>query len=129
MKRFLLTTAFPDLRRTNGANRAVASKLRASVVRWCPSTARCSPAGQRNERNLASDAGAPTAASILRTGVGEGVERNVQPPQPGIQSLAPQDRERALCLVKKGDEQLAEGNISAARLYSESAADGGLAQG
>src|SRR5262245_6587283 len=26
MKRFLLTTAFPDLRRTNGANRAVASK-------------------------------------------------------------------------------------------------------
>jgi len=32
-------------------------------------------------------------------------------------------------LVKKGDEQLAEGNIAAARLFYERAADAGLAQG
>ena len=84
---------------------------------------------QRSERNLARDAGPPTSASILRAGVGEGAERNVQPPQPGIQTMAPQDRERAIRLVKKGDEQLAEGNISAARLFYERAADAGLAQG
>ena len=84
---------------------------------------------QRSERNLARDAGPPTSASILRAGVGEGAERSVQPPQPGIQTMAPQDRERAIRLVKKGDEQLAEGNISAARLFYERAADAGLAQG
>jgi hypothetical protein len=42
---------------------------------------------------------------------------------------AEQDRERAIRLVKKGDEQLAEGNIAAARLFYERAANIGLAQG
>ncbi len=99
-----------------------------SVLAESKATLAIAPAGQRNERTLARDAGAPTSASILRAGVGEGAERNVQPPQSGIQ-LPPQDRERALRLVKKGDEQLAEGNISAARLFYERAADAGLAQG
>ncbi|HKD58751.1 MAG TPA: hypothetical protein VKD45_14650 [Hyphomicrobiaceae bacterium] len=98
-----------------------------SVLAESRATLAIAAAGQRNER-LTRDAGAPTSASILRAGVGEGTERNVQPPQPGIQ-MAPQDRERALRLVKKGDEQLAEGNISAARLFYERAADAGLAQG
>ena len=31
--------------------------------------------------------------------------------------------------MKKGDEQLAEGNVAAARLFYERAADAGLAQG
>jgi peptidyl-prolyl cis-trans isomerase SurA len=43
--------------------------------------------------------------------------------------MATQDRERALRLVKRGDEQLAEGNVAAARLFYERAADAGLAQG
>jgi len=71
-----------------------------------------SPAGQKGEKNLvARDAPSPAAASILRAGVGDGTERSGQPPQPGAQSMTPQDRERALRLVKKGDEQLAEGNV------------------
>jgi hypothetical protein len=108
-----------------------------SVLAETKATLAISPAGQKNERNLMSrDAGPPPGATILRAGVGEGTERSGQPPQPGIQattpgiqSVAPQDRERALRLVKKGDEQLAEGNISAARLFYERAADVGLAQG
>jgi TPR repeat protein len=38
-------------------------------------------------------------------------------------------RERALRLVKKGDEQLAEGGIAQARLLYERAAEAGLALG
>src|SRR5262249_34685964 len=96
---------------------------------------------QKSERNLVTrDAAPPAAASILRAGVGEGTERTGQPPQlapqppqlapqPVIQPSAPEDRDRALRLVKKGDEQLAEGNVAAARLFYERAADAGLAQG
>jgi len=83
-----------------------------------------------NERNIMTrDAGPPPSATILRAGVGEGAERGGQSPQPGIQPMAPQDRERAIRLVKKGDEQLAEGNIAAARLFYERAANIGLAPG
>jgi len=72
-----------------------------------------------NERNIvARDTGPPPSATILRAGVGEGAERGGQPPQPGIQPMAPQDRERAIRLAKKGDEQLTEGNIAAAGLFS-----------
>ncbi|MBO0766810.1 MAG: sel1 repeat family protein, partial [Hyphomicrobiaceae bacterium] len=38
-------------------------------------------------------------------------------------------RQHALRLVKKGDEQLAEGGIAQARLLYERAAEAGLAQG
>jgi hypothetical protein len=101
-----------------------------AVLAETKATLSISPAGQKSERNLmARDQGPPSAATILRAGVGEGAERSGLPPQPGMQSMPPQDRERALRLVKKGDEQLAEGNISAARLFYERAADAGLAQG
>jgi len=50
-------------------------------------------------------------------------------PQEGQAKLAPEQRERALRLVKRGDEQLAEGGIAQARLLYESAAEAGLAQG
>jgi len=66
---------------------------------------------------------------VTDTLVTAGVQASGQPPQPGIQTMAPQDRERAIRLVKKGDEQLAEGNIAAARIFYERAADAGLAQG
>jgi hypothetical protein len=43
--------------------------------------------------------------------------------------LSPEAHERALRLVKKGNEQLAEGGIAQARLLYERAADAGLALG
>jgi len=102
-----------------------------SILAETKATLAISPAAQKNERSLvARDAGPPSSATILRAGVGE-AERSAsaQPPQPAIQAMTPQDRERAIRLVKKGDEQLAEGNIAAARLFYERAADVGLAQG
>lgn len=50
------------------------------------------------------------------------------PPVPGA-NLEPAERERALRLLKKGDEQLAEGGIAQARLLYERAAEIGLALG
>ena len=41
----------------------------------------------------------------------------------------PEQRDRALRLLKRGDEQLAEGGIAQARLLYERAAEAGLAQG
>jgi hypothetical protein len=48
-------------------------------------------------------------------------------PRPPV--LSSEERERALSYLKKGDEQLAEGNIAAARLFYIRAANAGLAQG
>jgi hypothetical protein len=47
---------------------------------------------------------------------------------PAPPAIAPEDRERALKLVAKGDEQLAQGLVAPARLLYERAADLGLAQ-
>lgn len=68
---------------------------------------------------------APTAAVTLRP----------PPPTPPMAApspaplLSPDARDRALRLIKKGDEQLTEGGIAQARLLYERAADAGLAQG
>jgi hypothetical protein len=87
-------------------------------------------AGQPSEKRQAQrDAGPPAVATILRAGVPEGAEPSAQSNQPTTRPMTPQDRERALRLVKKGEEQLADGNVSAARLFYERAADAGLAQG
>ncbi|HJZ33484.1 MAG TPA: hypothetical protein VKF35_20360 [Hyphomicrobiaceae bacterium] len=51
------------------------------------------------------------------------------PVQPVVPRSMPQDRERAMRLLTKGNEQLDEGNVSAARLFYERAADAGLAEG
>jgi len=99
-----------------------------SVLAETKSTLAISAAGQRSGNLVTRDAG-PPAASMLRAGVGDGSERSGQPPPPITQSTTSQDRERALRLVKKGDEQLGEGNIAAARLFYERAADAGLAEG
>jgi hypothetical protein len=76
----------------------------------------------------------PPPASILRAGTPlqapqEKLERAPAsiPPQ-GQAKLTPEQRERALRLVKRGDEQLAEGGIAQARLLYERAAEAGLAQ-
>jgi hypothetical protein len=78
----------------------------------------------------------PAVASILRAGPppdalprSPGMQTAPQaPPQAAPPAMTPQDRERAMRLVKKGDEQLAEGNVSGARLLYERAAEAGLAQ-
>ena len=44
-------------------------------------------------------------------------------------ALGPEAHARALRLVKKGDEQLAEGGVAQARLLYERAAEAGLAHG
>jgi hypothetical protein len=86
-------------------------------------------AGRKAEKPREPDPPAPVAATILRAGVPEGADRRAPPPPPAVQPPIPQERERALRLVKRGDEQLSEGNVAAARLFYERAADAGLAQG
>jgi len=66
---------------------------------------------------------APSAADVVRA-----APHQVVPP-PLAQPPAAEDRERALRLVRKGDEQLAEGGIAQARLVYERAAEAGLAEG
>jgi hypothetical protein len=67
-------------------------------------------------------AGAPLQADTPeRTGA------QIPPDRPD--KLTPEQRERALRLVRRGDEQLTEGGIAQARLLYERAAEAGLAQG
>jgi TPR repeat protein len=44
-------------------------------------------------------------------------------------NMTPEDRQRALEFVKRGHELMATGNVEAARMFYERAADAGLAQG
>lgn len=53
----------------------------------------------------------------------------VPPSSPAAPKLAPADRDRALRLMKKAEEQLAEGGIAQARLLYERAAEAGLPEG
>jgi hypothetical protein len=50
-------------------------------------------------------------------------------PYRGDPNVTPEDRQRALDFVKKGHELMATGNVEAARMFYERAADAGLAQG
>jgi TPR repeat protein len=50
-------------------------------------------------------------------------------PSPYRAEMTPEDRQRALEFVKKGHELMATGNVEAARMFYERAADAGLAQG
>jgi hypothetical protein len=76
---------------------------------------------------------APRAAAVLRAGPPpqpptRDAAPTLRPPAAGPR-LSPEVRARALRLVKKGDEQLAEGGIAQARLLYERAAEAGLALG
>jgi hypothetical protein len=78
-------------------------------------------------------AGPPGGAAMLRAGVPVELAPPRQDPgaamPPVVPRSQPQDRERAMRLLVKGNEQLEEGNVSAARLFFERAADAGLAEG
>ena len=90
--------------------------------------------GRQGDKNELVGTGAPASATILRAGAPlqappPAAECSAAPaPPPSVPRLTPEDRERATRLVKKGDEALFEGNISAARLFYERAADAGLAE-
>jgi hypothetical protein len=68
-------------------------------------------------------------AAILRTGPPLQPVPEERPIPPTGASPSPDARERAMRLVKRGDEQLAEGGIAQARLLYERAAEAGLALG
>ena len=79
---------------------------------------------KRTSANLNSESGHPASSTSETT------ERaGAQIPPDRQEKLTPEQRERALRLVKRGDEQLAEGGIAQARLLYERAAEAGLAQG
>ena len=73
----------------------------------------------------------PNTAAMLRTDPPQQPALEAQPAArpAGVPPLSPAARERALRLVKKGDEQLAEGAIAQARLLYERAAEAGSALG
>lgn len=52
-----------------------------------------------------------------------------QTPPPPVNTMSAAERDHAMRLVKRGDEQLADGGIAQARLFYERAAEAGLAQG
>jgi len=70
---------------------------------------------------------------MLRAGVPVDLAPSRQEPTAAAPPIVPRsqspDRERAMRLLVKGNEQLDEGNVSAARLFFERAADAGLAEG
>lgn len=79
----------------------------------------------------APDAKAPANTSVLRAGTEPPSEARPTISGSGLRSgpsMTPGDRERAVRLLQKGEEHLAEGNVSAARLMFERAADVGSAQ-
>lgn len=73
-------------------------------------------AGQPRQR------AAPQASAALTTAP-------IQQLAPSGPQLKPADQERALSFVRKGDENIAAGNITVARLFYQRAAEIGLAQG
>ena len=81
------------------------------------------------------DAAPPASASMLRaaapplpTAAVPEPSRGGPAPAAAAPPMTPQDRERAERLMKQGDEEIAGGNVSAARLLYERAAEAGLAQ-
>lgn len=75
---------------------------------------------------------APSAAAPATTSLMLRSSPDALPPRAETRSVPfsnPEARERALRLVKRGDEQLADGGVAQARLLYERAAEAGLAQG
>jgi hypothetical protein len=68
------------------------------------------------------------AASILRAGPPAVEKREPAPSAPTGQVMSAAEQQRAQRAMKKGDEELDAGNVAAARLLYEYAADAGLAQ-
>jgi hypothetical protein len=87
------------------------------------------PRRQSQDRapTLPSDAAMPRPAMRTET-PSEATEPHATPSEVPAGPKAPRDRERAQRLMEKGNQELESGNISAARLFFEYAADAGLAE-
>jgi TPR repeat protein len=76
---------------------------------------------------------AEAKSTLVVRGAGPGAPASASVQRPALErrapDLTPQDRQRAVGFVKKGEELMASGNVEAARLFYERAADAGLAQG
>jgi hypothetical protein len=83
---------------------------------------------QRKVPAPVSDAAMLRAGASIQSSPEAKEQRGPAPPVAAGQPMIPPDRERAQRLMKKGDQELEEGNLSAARLFYEYAADAGLAQ-
>jgi hypothetical protein len=75
----------------------------------------------------------PSATQVMRAGAAtqrppDAIEPKGPAPPTAGQIMTSQDRDRALRLLKRGDQELEEGNVAGARLLYERAADAGLAQ-
>jgi TPR repeat protein len=130
--------ALPDLRIMLPAGAAGRSEIvitlvavDGSVLAEAKATLAIAAARQLERGQVRRDAtGPPSTATILRAGAPlqpppEDADPRGPAPPP---TVTPQDRERAQRLLNKGDAQLEEGNVSAARLLYERAAEAGLAQ-
>jgi hypothetical protein len=132
--------ALPDLRIMLPAGAAGRSEIvitlvavDGSVLAEAKATLAIAAARQLERGQPRRDAtGPPSTATILRAGTPlQPPPETSDPPRgpaPPASTVTPQDRERAQRLMKKGDAQLDEGNVSAARLLYERAAEAGLAQ-
>jgi hypothetical protein len=83
----------------------------------------------RAAASQAKERAPPAGAAMLRAGVPVDVGAMKQEPTAPpavVPPSVPQDREKAIRLFARGNEQLEEGNISAARLFYERAAEAGL---
>jgi hypothetical protein len=101
-----------------------------SVLAEARSTLAISAEEGDKTRAAAGEAGPPASASILRAATPRQspAEEQSAPAKPPAGFLAPLDRERALRLLQKAEEQLQDGAVSPARLLFERAADMGLAE-
>jgi hypothetical protein len=71
---------------------------------------------------------AASAATILNVSPSGPTPSSAAPLPSDRQTITPQDRDRAQRLLRKGDQELQDGNVAEARLYYRRAADVGLAQ-
>jgi hypothetical protein len=101
-----------------------------SVLAETKATLAIAGARQLEKGQTQRDPGPPAVATILRAGAPlQAPPDTTEPRGPApVPATTPQDRERAQRLMKKGDAQLEDRNVSAARLLYERAAEAGLAQ-
>lgn len=78
--------------------------------------------------SIGQPSGAPTATTVLRGTPPALAPAPPPPPAAPPPSMTPEDRERALRLFKRGQTELGDANIAAARLFFERAADAGLGE-
>ena len=81
---------------------------------------------------IAPNEAEPQSKSVASLGPASSTLRSAEPttrPQASQTPPTTDEQQRALPFIKRGNEQLAQGNVAAARLFFQRAAEAGLAQG